>query len=177
MPLYLISWYKNRKTPDGNKLDWGLWPRPAVGASLLWEAGAIGESEEWGEGAVVWCSLPAREHDFLVKEFRPARVRGVPWVARASPLAASLGGGVERSQGGELGQLALVEFISILCEGKRGRERRRSGRENMLLVSVEGSQRAGGGVTWRRRSILSQLAHCRLKRWIISIECSTDTFN
>lgn len=95
--------------------------------------------------------MPAREHDFLVKEFRPARVRGVPWVAGASPLAASLGGGVERCQGGELGQLALVEFISILREGKRGRERRRSGRdnkagrENMLLVGVEGSQRAGGG--------------------------------
>lgn len=74
--------------------------------------------EEGGEGAVVWRSLPAREHDFLVKGFRPARVRGAPLVARASPL----GWGVQGCQGGELGQLALVEFVSVLCEGGGGRE-------------------------------------------------------
>lgn len=78
--------------------------------------------EEGGEGAVVWRSLPAREHDFLVKGFRPARVRGAPLVARASPLAAGLGWGVQGCQGGELGQLALVEFVSVLCEGGGGRE-------------------------------------------------------
>lgn len=39
-------------------------------------------------------------------------------VARAPPVAASLGRGVERRQGGELGQLALVEFIRILYEHK-----------------------------------------------------------
>lgn len=77
-------------------------------------AGAVCESEEWGEGAVVWRFLPAREHDFLFKGFRPSRVRGVPLVARASPVAAGLGRGMERRQGGELRELALVEFIGIL---------------------------------------------------------------
>lgn len=89
-------------------------------------AGAIGKSEEGGEGAVVWCSLPAREHDFLGKGFRPSRV---PLVFRASPLAGSLGRCVEGCQGGELRQLALVEFIGILREHKEW-GRRQGGRES-----------------------------------------------
>lgn len=77
-------------------------------------AGTISESEEGGEGAIVWLSLPACEHDFLGKRFRPSRVLGVSLVARASAVAASLGRGVERRQGSELRKLALVEFISVL---------------------------------------------------------------
>lgn len=97
-------------------------PRPTVGASLLRAAGAVSKSEEGGECAVVWRSLPACEHDFPGKRLRPARVRGVPLVARASPLVAGLGRGVERCQGGELGQVALVEFVGVLYGGQRGRK-------------------------------------------------------
>lgn len=79
-------------------------------------AGTIGESEEGGEGAVVWLSLPACEHEFLGKRFRPSRVRDVTLVARASAVAASLGWSVERRKGSELRELALVEFISVLRE-------------------------------------------------------------
>lgn len=109
--------------------------------SLLRVAGTIGESEEGGEGAVVWRSLPTCEHDFLGKGFRPSGVLGVPLVARASPVAASLGRGVERRQGGELGQLALVEFISVLqeCKEKEEKEGQSKNREeNMLLVEYCG---------------------------------------
>lgn len=87
---------------------------------LLEAAGAVGKPEEGGEGAVVWRSLPPREHEFLGRGFRPARVRGVPLVARASPLVAGPGGGVEGRQGGELGQVALVEFVGVLCDGRAG---------------------------------------------------------
>lgn len=97
--------------------------------------------EEGGEGAVVWRSLPAREHDFLAKGFRPARVRGAPLVARAPPLAAGLGWGVQGCQGGELGQLALVEFVGVLCEGGGGKgdvggniiKRKKVGKHYLLL--------------------------------------------
>lgn len=70
--------------------------------SLFRAGGAIGESEKRGEGAVVWPSLPACEHDFLVIGLRPSKGRGVPLVVRALSVAASLGRGVERRQGGEL---------------------------------------------------------------------------
>lgn len=80
-------------------------------------AGAISKPEEGGEGAVVWRFLPACEHDFLGKGFRPSRV---PLVFQASPVAATFRRSVERSQGGELRQLALVEFICILYEGTKG---------------------------------------------------------
>lgn len=84
--------------------------------SLLRATGAVSESDQRSEGTVVWRLLPASEHDFLVKGFRPSRVLGVPLVSGALPVAASLGRGVEGRQGGELGQLALVEFISIRAE-------------------------------------------------------------
>ena len=113
--MYLISIKKNT-----NKLDRGLPPRPVVGVSLLRADRAVDESDQGAEGAVVWLSLPAREHDFLAKGFRPARV---PLAARASPVAAGLGRGVERRQGGELGQLALVESISVLGEETEGKTR------------------------------------------------------
>lgn len=75
---------------------------------------AVGEPEQGGEGAVVGCSLPAREHGFRFESLRPVRIGRVPPGAGASPLAAGLGQGVERRQGRELGQVALVEFVSIL---------------------------------------------------------------
>lgn len=80
--------------------------------------GAIGESEQGAEGAVVGCSLPAREHGFLLKASRPVRIRRVPLVGWASMLVAGLGRGVERRQGRELRQVAFVEFISILRVGR-----------------------------------------------------------
>lgn len=135
-----------------------------MGVALPRVAGAVSESEERGEGAVVWRSLPAREHCFLAKGFRPSGVRGVPLAARASALAAGLG--LEGRQGGELGEVALVEFISILHEGGRNKTREKT---CYLWSSVEDSQRR------RRRNMeetfLSQLARdaCRfnlkLKRW------------
>lgn len=98
---------------DYSKSDRGLRPRPVVGVVL---SGGVGESEQGGEGAVVWCSLPAREHGFLFKALRPVRVRRVPLVARASPLVAGRGEGVERRQGRELREVAFVELISVLRE-------------------------------------------------------------
>lgn len=86
-------------------------------------ARAICELEEGGEGGVVWPSLPACEHDFLGKAFRPARVLSRPLVPRASPVAARLGRSVERCQGGELRQLALIELISTLWWKEREGER------------------------------------------------------
>lgn len=113
-------WYQSIRTekmPDRNKLDCSLRPWSTIGMSSPRVVRAVCESEEGGEGTVVRCSLPACEHDFLVKGFRPSRVLSVPLVSRASPVAASLGRGVERCQGGELRELALVEFISTLwCE-------------------------------------------------------------
>lgn len=85
---------------------------------LLRAVEAVGESEQGGEGAVVSCSLPVCEHGFLFKSLRPVRIGRVPLGARASPLAAGLGQGVERRQGRKLRQVALVEFISILEKGK-----------------------------------------------------------
>lgn len=78
---------------------------------------AIGKSQQRGEGAVVRHSLPAREHGFLGEGFRPVLMRAasvVVEVARASPLVTGLGRRVQGRQGGELGQLALVEFVSVL---------------------------------------------------------------
>lgn len=109
-------------------------------------AGAISKSEQGSEGAVVWRFLPACEHDFLGKGFRPSRVWGVPLGARASPVVASLRRGVERRQGGELRQMALVEFISILYEGRVKKQKGTC----YLWRSVESSQRSAGGETWRR---------------------------
>lgn len=40
-------------------------------------------------------------------------------VGGASPLATGLGRGVQGRQGGELGQLALVEFVGVLRGEKR----------------------------------------------------------
>lgn len=110
------------------ELDGGLWPRAAVGVPLPGAA----ESGEWGEGEVVLWSLQACEHGFLGNGLRPSRVGGVP-LAGASPLAARLGRAVERRQGGELRQLALVQFVSVLCERQRD--------------SVSGGGRGAGGDT------------------------------
>lgn len=95
--------------------------------SLPEVAGVICESEEGGEGAVVWLALPVCEHDFLAKGCRPSGVRRVPLVSRASPVAASLGRGMERRQRGELGEVALIEFISILHGGVKGEEKEAEG--------------------------------------------------
>lgn len=116
-------------------------------------AGAISKSEQGSEGAVVWRFLPACEHDFLGKGFRPSRVWGVPLGARASPVVASLRRGVERRQGGELRQMALVEFISILYEG---RVKKTEG--NVLIVE---NCRKLSEIGWRRnmeKTLISQLA-------------------
>lgn len=103
--------------------DWGLRPGPIVGVPLLWALGAVGKSEQGAEGAVVWCSLPACEHGFLLKALRPVRIRCVALVGWASPLVARLGQGVERRQGRELRQVAFVEFISILqAEREAGKD-------------------------------------------------------
>lgn len=80
-------------------------------------AGAVGESQQRGEGAVVRRSLPACEHGFLCEGFRPVLMRAasvVVVVGGASPLVTGLGRRVQRRQGCELGQLALVEFVSVL---------------------------------------------------------------
>lgn len=87
--------------------------------SLLGAAGAIGEPEQRGEGAVVGRSVPACEHGFLGEGCGPVGVGGAPVVGRALPLAALPGWGVERRQGGELGQLALVELVCVLWAGQR----------------------------------------------------------
>lgn len=118
-------------------------------------AGVVGESEEGGEGAVVWCSLPVGEHEFLSKGFRPSRVRNTPLVARAPPPPCRLGRNVEGSQRGELGQVAPVEFFSALQEdGHRGRRRDivgQRGEDKVKKKLVSGqvpwrvSQRARGG--------------------------------
>lgn len=81
----------------------------------MWRV-AVHEPEQRREGAVVWLSLPAGEHEFLAKSCRPSRVA---LVFGASPAAASLGRGVEGRQGGELRQLALVEFVSALQGGEQ----------------------------------------------------------
>lgn len=90
---------------------------------MVWRV-AVHEPEQRREGAVVWLSLPAGEHEFLAKSCRPSRVA---LVFGASPAAASLGRGVEGRQGGELRQLALVEFVSALqgggTDGKTAAER------------------------------------------------------
>lgn len=87
--------------------------------SLLGVAGAVSEPEQRGEGAVVGRSLPAREHGFLGEGCGPVGVGGAPVVGRALPLAALPGRGVEGCQGGELGQLALVELVGVLWAGQR----------------------------------------------------------
>lgn len=87
--------------------------------SLLGAARAVSEPEQWGKGAVVGRSLPAREHGFLGEGCGPVGVGGAPVVGRASPLATLPRWGVEGRQGGELGQLALVELVSVLWEGQR----------------------------------------------------------
>lgn len=106
---------------EKNKSDWGLGPCPIVGVPMLWVVGSIGKSEQGGEGAIVWCSLPVCEHFFLFKALRPVWICRIPFVAWASSLVVGLGKGVERCQGSELRQVALVEFISILRVG-RGRK-------------------------------------------------------
>lgn len=102
--------------------------------------------------------MPACEHDFLAKGFRPSGVRDVPLAARASTLAAGLGRGVKGRQGGELREVALVEFISILHEGggEEGGGRNKTWEKTCYLWSR---------VDWQRRrrrnmeeTFLSQLA-------------------
>lgn len=116
-----------------------------MGVSLRREAGAVDESEQRREGAVVRRSLPAREHGFLGERFRPVLVRATSVmvvlvvlvvVGGASPLAAGLGRRVQGRQGGELGQLALVEFVGVLRGEKRIKK----------IVSPP----PGGARTWRK---------------------------
>lgn len=72
-------------------------------------------------------------------------------------MAASLGWGMERRQGSELRQLALVQFVSILYDvhkekkvgEKRGRNSKYLKRKHgdILWRAAKSSQRAGGGDT------------------------------
>lgn len=98
--------------------DRGLGPWPLLGA-----AAAVGEPQQGGEGAVVWRSVPARDHAFLLKGPTPVRVGRAALVGRASPLAPGLGRGVQRRQGRELRQVAFVDFVSILRVGREAGKR------------------------------------------------------
>lgn len=114
-----VSDTRKKGKSEKNQSDGGLRQCPIVGVPLLWAVGAPGKSEQGGEGAVVWGSLPAREHGFLL---RPVRIRRVALVGWAPPLVAGLGHGVERRQGCELRQVAFVEFISVLRVGRKARK-------------------------------------------------------
>ena len=82
-------------------------------------------------------------------------------------MTAGFGDVVEGCQGGELGQLALVEFVGVLSGGledrrgertERGGDKKdREGRENVLLADhCDKAFRAGGGK--RSGETITQLA-------------------
>lgn len=129
--------------------------------SLLGAAGAVGEPEQRGEGAVVGRSLPAREHGFLGEGCGPVGVGGAPVVGLGSPLASLPGRGVEGRQGGELGQLALVELVGVLRAGQRdgwGQEGGDKGGKKTLFVVVEVGtrQEPAGTLSWREFALKAQ---------------------
>lgn len=130
--------------------------------------------EKGGESAVIWRFLPACEHDFLVEGFRPARVGAAPLVARAPPLAVGLVRGMQGCQGGELGQLALVEFVSVLCEEGGGEGRYGGKRKKKEGWEKHVTCDCGGLSESRRRNdvertLLPQLAHfpCAAQTYVI----------
>lgn len=105
-----------RRREERRKLDQTAvsGPAPSPGRPCFEQRGPSEDVSRGAEGAVVWSgSLPAREHGFLGEALTPGRTP----VGRASPPAAGPGRGVERCQGGELRQVALVEFLSILRVG------------------------------------------------------------